>query len=216
MFMSRIIASTPPGNFLLPDRERQLSTEGYHCVAGIDEVGRGPIAGPVVAAVVVLDLNNVPVGLGDSKALSAKRRETLFEEILKTSHVAIAQISHGEIDRINIRQATLSAMAKAFMALPLRPDIALVDGNDPPALPCKVISIIKGDATIASIAAASIVAKVARDRMMARMGTAFPAYGFERNAGYGTAEHLIALEKHGPCPFHRMTFSPLRQGSLAL
>jgi len=211
--MSRINA--PQRGFLLPDRERQLAAEGFQCIAGIDEVGRGPIAGPVVAAIVVLDPDNVPTGLGDSKALPAKKREILYEEILKTSHVAIAQISHGEIDRINIRQATLSAMAKAFMALPLRPDIALVDGNDPPVLPCKVISIIKGDATIASIAAASIVAKVARDRMMARMGTAFPAYGFERNAGYGTAEHLDALEKHGPCPFHRMSFSPLRQGSLA-
>lgn len=195
---------------LLPERELQLVAEGYRCIAGIDEVGRGPIAGPVVAAVVILDLDNVPVGLGDSKAIPARKREFLYEKILRTSHVAIAQVSHGEIDRINIRQATLSAMVKAFKAMPLKPDIALVDGNDPPSLPCKVISIIKGDATIASIAAASIIAKVARDRLMARMGTALPAYGFERNVGYGTAEHLDALEKHGPCPFHRMSFSPLR------
>lgn len=213
--MSRINARNVSKSSLLPEQERLLAAEGYRCIAGIDEVGRGPIAGPVVAAVVVLDLDDVPTGLGDSKSLSAKQREILFEEILRTSHVAIAQISHSEIDRINIRQATLSAMVKAFAALPLRPDIALVDGNDPPSLPCKVVSIIKGDAIIASIAAASIVAKVARDRLMARMGAAFPAYGFERNVGYGTAEHLDALEKHGPCPFHRMTFSPLRQGSLS-
>jgi Ribonuclease HII len=196
------------------ERERELASEGYRCIAGIDEVGRGPIAGPVVAAAVVLDPENIPDGLRDSKALSAKRRELAYEEILKTAHVAIAQIPHGEIDRINIRQATLLAMTEAFSGLSVKPDIALVDGNDPPGLPCKVLSIIKGDATIASIAAASIIAKVTRDRMMAQISKAYPAYGFERNAGYGTAEHLAAIAAHGPCPFHRMSFAPMRQNSL--
>lgn len=199
-----------------PEIELLLQQEGYRCIAGIDEVGRGPIAGPVVAAAVVLDPGNVPAGLGDSKTIPARRREEIYEKILKKAQVAIAQIPHGEIDRINIRQATLRAMASAFQALPCQPDIALVDGNDPPPLPCEVRTIVKGDATVASIAAASIVAKVTRDRLMAQIALRYPMYGFERNAGYGTAEHLAAIAEYGPCPFHRMSFAPLRQGTLNL
>jgi ribonuclease HII len=197
-------------------RERALLKSGYRCVAGLDEVGRGPLAGPVVAAAVVLDPKKVPSGLADSKALSEARREALFPEILACAEVGIATISHEEIDAINIRQASLLAMCRALAALPCRPDMALVDGNDPPRLPCPVEAIVKGDATVASIAAASIVAKVVRDRLMTRLGAIFPAYGFGSNAGYSTATHLAALAHEGPCPFHRRSFAPIRQGVLDL
>jgi ribonuclease HII len=197
-------------------RELAARAEGFTCIAGLDEVGRGPLAGPVVSAAVVLDLDNVPQGLADSKALTAAKREALFVEILATSHVGIASVSHQEIDTINIRQASLLAMCRAMASLPCTPDIAFVDGNDPPNLPCATEAVVKGDSSIASIAAASIVAKVVRDRMMARLGQAYPAYGFASNAGYSTKAHLSAVASEGPCPFHRMSFSPLRQGLLGL
>jgi ribonuclease HII len=190
--------------------ERKLIRCGHGTVAGIDEAGRAPLAGPVAAAAVILDLDNVPKGLADSKVLTLEEREDLFEAILATSQVGIATISHAEIDVINIRQASLRAMCKALAALPCVPDIALVDGNDPPNLPCPVETIVKGDGRIPSIAAASIVAKVVRDRMMKRLAACFPAYGFATNVGYGTALHYAALASHGPCPFHRTTFAPLR------
>ncbi len=196
--------------------ERKLRRCGHGTIAGIDEAGRAPLAGPVAAAAVVLDLDNVPQGLADSKALTAARREALFAEILATSHVGIASVSHQEIDTINIRQASLLAMCRALAALPCKPDIAFVDGNDPPNLPCATEAVVKGDSSIASIAAASIVAKVVRDRMMARLGQAYPAYGFASNAGYSTKAHLSAVTNEGPCPFHRLSFSPLRQGLLDL
>jgi ribonuclease HII len=192
------------------DRERALLRSGRRCIAGLDEVGRGPLAGPVVAAAVVLDPDNIPAGLADSKALTAARREALFPEILATSQVGIASISHAAIDTINIRQASLLAMCRALAALPCTPDMALVDGNDPPDLPCPVQTVVKGDAQIASIAAASIVAKVVRDRMMRRLGPLFPVYGFHTNVGYSTAGHLAALAKRGPSPFHRRSFAPVR------
>jgi len=198
------------------DSELSARAQGYTCIAGLDEVGRGPLAGPVVSAAVVLDLDCVPQGLADSKALSAARREALFAEILATAHVGIASVSHREIDSINIRQASLLAMCRALAALPCAPDMAFVDGNDPPDLSCATQAIVKGDSHIASIAAASIVAKVVRDRMMARLGQAFPAYGFASNAGYSTKAHLSAVASEGPCPFHRMSFAPLRQGLLDL
>jgi ribonuclease HII len=198
------------------EREIAARAQGYTCIAGLDEVGRGPLAGPVVSAAVVLDLACVPQGLADSKALTAARREGLFAEILATSKVGIASVSHAEVDAINIRQASLLAMCRALAALPCRPDIAFVDGNDPPRLPCASEAVIKGDSSIASIAAASIVAKVVRDRMMARLGEAYPAYGFASNAGYSTKAHLSVIASDGPCPFHRMSFSPLRQGLLDL
>ena len=205
---------TAPVPGLGVDRERFFLAEGYRCVAGLDEVGRGPLAGPVVAAAVVLEPDRVPEGLADSKALTAARREELLPEILRIAHVGVACVSHVEIDAINIRQASLLAMCRALAALPCTPDMALVDGNDPPGLPCSVETVVKGDATVASIAAASIVAKVVRDRLMRRLGALYPAYGFETNAGYATTSHLEALEAHGPCPFHRISFSPLRQGRL--
>lgn len=191
-------------------RERKLRRCGHDVIAGIDEVGRGPLAGPVVAAAVVLDLGNVPQGLADSKILKPERREELFEAIVATSQIGIASISHTEIDSINIRQASLAAMCRALAALPCTPDIALVDGNDAPPLPCHTETIIKGDATIASIAAASIVAKVVRDRLMRRLSGSFPGYGLETNVGYSTAAHLGALDRNGPCPFHRRSFAPVR------
>jgi ribonuclease HII len=190
--------------------ERKLLRCGRGTVAGIDEAGRAPLAGPVAAAAVVLDLDNMPRGLADSKVLTLDEREALFEAILATSQVGIATISHAEIDSINIRQASLRAMCRALAALPCVPDIALVDGNDAPDLPCEVETIVKGDARIPSIAAASIVAKVVRDRLMRRLGLKFPAYGFGSNVGYSTAAHLSALDGVGPCPFHRLTFAPVR------
>lgn len=195
---------------LKPTRERRLIRDGRALVAGLDEVGRGPLAGPVVAAAVVLDMKRIPKGLGDSKAIRAERREELFVEIMASAAVGIASVSAAEIDRINIRQASLAAMCRALAALPCRPHAALVDGNDPPSLPCEVETIIKGDATIPSIAAASIVAKVVRDRMMRRLALHHPAFGFETNVGYSTAFHLAALDREGPCPIHRRSFAPVR------
>ncbi len=182
-------------------------------IAGVDEVGRGPLAGPVMAAAVILDLANIPAGLGDSKAIPASRRADLSMQVLLSARaVAIATASPAEIDRLNIRQATLLAMRRAVAALSLRPDLVLVDGRDVPDFGIAGRAIIGGDAKMASIAAASIVAKVARDRMMARLGEVYPAYGFAKNAGYGTAEHRAALLKAGPCPLHRMSFAPLHRG----
>src|SRR5688572_18825656 len=178
--------------------ERKLTRCGHGVVAGIDEAGRAPLSDPVSAAAVVLDPDNVPKGLAESKVLTPEEREELFEAILATSQVGIATISHAEIDTINIRQASLRAMCRALAALPCVPDIALVDGNDPPDLPCDIETIIKGDGRIPSIAAASIVAKVVRDRMMKRLSATFPAYGFATNVGYGTAVHYAALTSHGP------------------
>jgi len=191
-------------------RERALLRCGYRIIAGIDEAGRGPLAGPVVAAAVVLDLRKVPPGLADSKTLSPERREALFEEILAAAEVGIASISHAEIDAMNIRQASLRAMCRALAALPCTPDMALIDGNDPPDLSCPIQTIVRGDAQVASIAAASIVAKVVRDRIMKRLAASFPAYGFAQNAGYGTAAHRAALTCQGPCPFHRRSFAPVK------
>jgi ribonuclease HII len=205
-----------PKSALGLQRELEARAKGYHCIAGLDEVGRGPLAGPVVAAAVVLDLSCTPAGLADSKALTGSKREALFPEILATAKVGIASVSHAEIDSINIRQASLLAMCRALAALPCSPDMAFVDGNDPPDLPCATEAVIKGDSSIASIAAASIVAKVVRDRMMACLGQAYPAYGFASNAGYSTKTHLSVLATEGPCPFHRLSFSPLRQGLLDL
>lgn len=204
----------PPPTLKLT-RERHFTRCGHGSIAGIDEVGRGPLAGPVVAAAVVLDMRRVPRGLADSKALSAERREELFLEIMASAEVGVASVAAAEIDRINIRQATLLAMCRALAALPCRPDVAMVDGNDPPKLPCPVHTIVKGDAEVPSIAAASIVAKVVRDRMMRRLCGLFPAYGFDTNVGYSTLMHLRALEAVGPCPYHRRSFAPVRASEMA-
>lgn len=198
--------------------EKRLIAESEGFVAGMDEVGRGPLAGPVCAAIVVLDSKRLPKGVDDSKALTARAREDLFDTICdRALAVSFAFASAREIDAINIRQATHLAMRRAAAGLSLAPAHILIDGNDPPTgLPCPATTLIKGDSLSASIAAASIVAKVLRDRLMARLGARHPLYEFEHHAGYATARHLAAIRKHGPCPQHRMTFSPLRQGELAL
>ena len=186
--------------------------KGRTLVAGIDEAGRGPLAGPVSAAAVILDPARVPKGLDDSKKLDADTREALYETIVDTAlAVGVAFASAAEIDAINIRQATFLAMRRALAALAEVPAYVLVDGNDlPPCLVCEGETLVKGDASSASIAAASIVAKVTRDRLMRRLCAQHPVYGFSRHVGYGTRDHLAALALHGPCVAHRMTFSPLR------
>ncbi|WP_343210884.1 ribonuclease HII [Ancylobacter lacus] len=179
-------------------------------VAGADEVGRGPWAGPVVAAAVVLDPARVPEGLDDSKKLSAAQREALFDRICATAEVAVAFAPPARIDGHDIRQATLWALARATQALACRPRLLLVDGRDVPPVSCAARAIIGGDGLVASIAAASIVAKVTRDRLMAALGSAHPGYGFERHMGYGTPEHQQALEALGVCRHHRTSFAPIR------
>jgi ribonuclease HII len=203
--MARI---APPDLTSAPDtsRERALLRGGVAPVAGVDEAGRGPLAGPVVAAAVILDLDLVPEGLADSKLLRPARREELYETILASADVAIACVSAARIDATEIRKASLEAMRMALAALVRRPAFILVDGRDLPPWDGPGEAIIKGDRRVASIAAASIVAKVTRDRLMARLGLAYPAYGFDRHAGYPTAAHRAALVAKGPSPFHRLTF----------
>ena len=198
----------------LPDRSREvaLTATGLIRIAGIDEAGRGPLAGPVVAAAVVFRDGGHPHGIDDSKQLTRDERERLFAAIMAVGEVAIASASAAEIDRFNIRGATLLAMRRALVALPTLPCHALIDGRDvPPDLNCDATAVVGGDGLSASIAAASILAKVTRDRMMQRACARFPAYGFSRHMGYGTPEHLGAIARHGPCPLHRMSFRPLRQ-----
>lgn len=181
-------------------------------VAGVDEAGRGPLAGPVVAAAVILDDLNPIKGLADSKKLTARQREKLYDEIrAKALCCSIAQASVEEIDQINILQATLLAMRRAVEGLRLKPAKVLVDGNRLPVLDVLAEAIVKGDATVPAISAASILAKVTRDRWCAELDAQFPQYGFAGHKGYGTAEHLAALKAHGACPEHRKTFAPVAQ-----
>ena len=179
-------------------------------IAGVDEAGRGPLAGPVVAAAVILDDMNPITGLADSKKLTAARREKLFDEIrAKALCCSIAEASVEEIDQLNILQATLLAMRRAVLGLRLKPGKVLVDGNQLPRLDVLAEAIVKGDATVPAISAASILAKVHRDRWCAQYHEAFPVYGFNAHKGYGTAQHLAALREHGACPQHRKTFRPV-------
>jgi ribonuclease HII len=196
-----------------PDDRAERAAQRQHGapVAGIDEAGRGPWAGPVVAAAVVLDHARLPRGLDDSKALASAERERLHREILATARVGIGIADAAEIDRDNILVATFSAMARAVDALGCLPAAALVDGNRAPGLACPVATIVKGDATSLAIAAASIVAKVTRDRMMCEAARRYPGYGFERHKGYGTAEHRAAIACHGLTPLHRRSFRPIRR-----
>jgi ribonuclease HII len=179
-------------------------------VCGIDEAGRGALAGPVVAAAVILDPKNPIAGLDDSKKLSARRRERLEREIReKALAFSIAEASAGEIDAINVLQASLLAMQRAVAGLLPAPVAAAVDGNCCPELPMPVEAIVQGDGKIAAIAAASILAKTARDALMREMHTTYPRYGFDRHMGYPTVAHLAALRAHGPCPTHRESFAPV-------
>ena len=185
---------------------------GANRVVGVDEVGRGPLAGPVMAAAVRLDPQNIPTGLADSKALSLARREQLYDVILGTAEVGIGRAEVEEIDQINILQASFLAMHRAIAALPAPPDHLLIDGKLlPKALPCPAEALIKGDARCLSIAAASIVAKVSRDRLMVELAQQFPGYGWEKNAGYPTKAHRQGLQDLGITPHHRRSFAPIHK-----
>ncbi len=195
----------------MPDFTLEAAYDG--AVAGIDEVGRGPWAGPVIACAVVLRPETLPNGLSaaldDSKKLSAHRREALFDALVACTDHGLAEASVAEIDRLNILQATMLAMRRAFDRLPRPAAAALVDGNRAPALPCPVQTVVKGDSRSLSIAAASIIAKVTRDRMMQGLARAFPGYGWETNAGYGTAAHRAGIERQGITEHHRRSFAPI-------
>ena len=181
-------------------------------VAGVDEAGRGPLAGPVVVAAVVLDPGISIPGLDDSKKLSEKRREELFPLIMERSVAwAVVEVGRDVIDRVNILQATMLGMKKAVEQLAPAPSLALVDGNRAPDLECRVRTIIQGDSLEPAISAASILAKVTRDRVMNELHVSYPDYGFDRHKGYPTAEHLSRLARHGPCAAHRRSFAPVRK-----
>lgn len=195
--------------------EAELFSQGVSPIAGVDEVGRGPLAGSVCAAAVILDPGNIPQGIGDSKSLSAAARETAFAAIVASARaIGLAFVTAKEIDETDIRKAALKAMRQAVEALSVAPAIALVDGRDLPVLPCPARAVVKGDTLSQSIAAASIIAKVARDAMMRDLARIHGEYGFSTNMGYGCATHLAAIARHGPTSFHRLSFSPCktRQG----
>ncbi|NIY71563.1 ribonuclease HII [Marivivens donghaensis] len=197
--------TVPDLSFELAARER-----GFLRIAGVDEVGRGPLCGPVTACAVVLDLEKVPEGLNDSKKLNAKQRNAALEALLDVAEVSIAHATVEEIDEINIYHASHLAMVRAVEGLSVQPDHVLVDGNRiPKALPMAAEAIVKGDALSVSIAAASIAAKICRDRLMVDLAQQYPGYGWERNAGYGTSEHLAALREFGVTPVHRRSFKPV-------
>lgn len=217
MARKAIATSETKSNLFAPEaafpdfsHEEMLYARGAQCVVGVDEAGRGPLAGPVVVAAVRLDPLRIPVGLNDSKKLTAERRAALFEQILAVADVSITSAPPSDILSLNIRGATLAAMARAVRALPCQPDRALIDGRDvPPGLPCPGIALIGGDGRSVSIAAASIVAKVMRDRMCEIMHCDAPDFGFAGHKGYGTAAHLKALNFHGPTRHHRSAFAPV-------
>jgi ribonuclease HII len=200
------IIAVAPASFR---RERALLKRGVWPVAGCDEAGRGPLAGPVVAAAVVLDPKRIPKGIDDSKRLSASRREELFEEITATAAFAVACASPARIDRDNILRASLWALARAVHALPDMPKHVFVDGRDRIDTHCDCEAVIGGDGLVLSIAAASIIAKVTRDRLMCKLAQDCPGYGFERHMGYGVPAHLEALGRLGPSSHHRRFFAPV-------
>jgi ribonuclease HII len=199
------IAAAPPSF----RRERALMQRGVWPVAGCDEAGRGPLAGPVVAAAVVLDPKRIPKGIDDSKRLSAEKREELFEQICATASFAVAFASPARIDRDNILRASLWALARAVHALPQPPRHVFVDGRDRLEVPCDCDAVIGGDGLVLSIAAASIIAKVSRDRLMCKLAQDCPGYGFDSHKGYGVPEHLAALDRLGPTVHHRRFFAPV-------
>jgi ribonuclease HII len=202
----------------LPDFSIEISARkrGQWPVAGMDEAGRGPLAGPVVAAAVILDPLHIPIGLDDSKRLGAEQRELLFEQILaKAAAVSFASVAAEGIDASNILRASLEAMRRAVTSLAVAPALALADGRDvPPGLPCEGRALVKGDQRSQSIAAASIIAKVMRDRMISCSPLLNERYGFDLHAGYATPRHRMAIAEHGPYPrLHRLSFAPFRHGS---
>jgi len=189
----------------------------YRLVAGVDEAGRGPLVGAVVAAAVILDPQQPIVGLNDSKKLSASKREQLAEQIkIQSIGWSVCSVEADEIDRINILQASLLAMKRAVESLPEAADFALIDGNKLPQLNCEAAAIVKGDARVEAIAAASILAKVERDAQMQALHLTYPQYEFDRHKGYPTKAHMALLQRHGPCPQHRRSFAPVRRALLEL
>ena len=198
--------------------EKNALAEGHSRVCGIDEAGRGPLAGPVVAAAVILPPDFELPGLTDSKQLSVRKRESLFEQLMQSPDVlkGIAQATVEEIDRLNILRATHLAMARAAQSICPPPDFCLIDGLPVPGFPIDSRSVVKGDAHCLSIAAASVLAKVTRDRIMRELHEQFPQYGWDHNAGYGTAQHMRAIEKYGITPHHRRSFAPVAQATLPL
>lgn len=200
------------------DHENQLRREGFRVIAGVDEAGRGPLAGPVTVAAVVLPEGFTHEVLNDSKQLTEKKRERLYEEITGDSNIRwhCCVIEPEEIDRINILQATWEGMRRSALALDPRPDAVLIDGKSVKKYPLHQVALVKGDSLSFSIAAASIIAKVTRDRIMLRLAEEYPQYGFEIHKGYPTPKHLAALKQHGPCPQHRRSFAPVAQLELDL
>lgn len=194
----------------MPDFSFETRFRSKGAIAGVDEAGRGPLAGPVVAAAVILDRKNIPEGLDDSKKMSEAARERAFAALLEcATAIGIGEASVDEIDLLNIRQATHLAMARAINALDVAPAFALVDGNDAPALACPCETLVGGDGRALSIAAASIIAKVTRDRIMLALNREYPGYGWATNKGYGTQEHLDALAFLGATVHHRRSFAPV-------
>jgi len=190
--------------------EQDLIRNGCSIIAGVDEVGRGPLAGPVTAAAVILDPLNIPDNLNDSKILSSKKREKLFEQLKSSSAFAVAHVSPEEIDKLNILQASLLAMVNAVSNLKVKPNHILIDGNKVPnRLVGRATAIVKGDRKVLSIAAASIIAKVTRDKLMRDLDSEFPVYGWAKNAGYPTKCHMNAIVKYGVTPYHRRSFRPI-------
>jgi len=195
--------------------EKEMQALGHRVVAGIDEAGRGPLAGPVTAGAVILPEGFHHDWVNDSKKLSESRREKVYEDLIANKEVVWAWglVEAGEIDRINILRATHLAMARAVEALHVEPDIALVDGLEVKGLPVSHRAVIKGDSLSLSIAAASIIAKVERDRIMRKYAVEFPQYGFAKHKGYGTKMHLEGLQKYGPCAIHRKSFAPVAEAA---
>lgn len=192
--------------------ETQLAADGHTVIAGVDEAGRGPLAGPVVAAAAILPNGFEAPGLDDSKKLSHKKREALYQCITAADSGVVwasARVEPREIDEINILRATYQAMARAALALGAEPDIAIIDGKPVKGFPYPHLAVVKGDSKSLSVAAASIIAKVERDRIMVAYADEFPQYSFERHKGYGTIIHLAALAEYGPCPIHRHSFAPV-------
>ena len=210
--------SLPAGGKPDMEHEEAARRQGYARICGIDEAGRGPLAGPVVAAAVILPPGYELPGLNDSKKLTARRREQLFTALMEDNavHKCIAQASVQEIDELNILRATHLAMQRAALGLSVAPDFCLIDGLAVPGFPLPSLNLVKGDARSLSIAAASILAKVSRDRYMTELDTLYPQYGFARHAGYGTKAHLEAIQQYGVTEHHRRSFAPVAQMELPL
>ena len=210
--MGKVSALSEPMTRPVPDFtfEQAAIDAGHTLIAGVDEVGRGPLCGPVTAAAVILDSQNIPDGLNDSKKLTAKRRESLFDALMECATVSVAHATVAEIDELNILRASHLAMERAVAGLPVQPDHLLIDGNlIPLGLTVSAQAVVKGDGKSLSIAAASIIAKITRDRIMVDLAQQYPGYGWEKNAGYPTAVHLESLQKLGVTPHHRRSFKPV-------